>query len=394
MLGGVLRAASPSIPIWCRHLTSACLLIALLVAIVWVTVDLRLKGLELEDAGTASSNALVFGDPDEATAQIPPAFKLAIGQAAALVTVGSLIFGIAWSYRMHGPVSARMNAEHAYHRHLRRLARKRVRLAKLEDRIAKGSMTGALVLAAMISFGRPSVAMPCDGLTVLALFDTTTTYDHVDRRQIMPAIERMAQSIEPGQRLAIRTVRDTPDASRLVFDDCVPASDPEVPWSIDGIWRWLSANPSDGRAEREVFFANIRDALLPLLQSHGEASRTALIGTLAPLADGTDRLHAIWLFSDLLESSIIDADALLNGKSDVLLQAKDDVVMLFDGVDIHVSGFGRFHDQGRRELTENEQASLIDNWTTLVQRSGGRLHIEQAHKGGNAQNPESFDHRG
>lgn len=394
LLGGVLRAASRSIPIWCRHLTSACLLIAMLAAIVWVTVDLRLKGLELKDAGTASSNALVFGDPDKATAQIPPVLKLAISQAAALVTVGSLIFGIAWSYRKHGPVSARMNAEHAYRRHLRRLARKRVRLAKIESRIAKGSMTAALVLGSIMSFGQPRAAMPCDGPTVLALVDTSTAYDDVDRRQIVPAIERMAQSLEGGQRLTIRTVRDTPDASRLLFDDCVPASDPEVPWSIDGIWRWLSANPSDGRAEREVFFANIRDALVPVLQSHGEASRTALIGTLAPLADGTDRLYAIWLFSDLLESSIIDADALLNGKSGVLLRAEDDVAMSLDGVDIHVAGFGRFHDQGRRELTENEQASLLDNWTMLVQRSGGRLHIEQAHKGGNAQNPEAFDHPG
>ena len=394
LLGGVLRAASRSIPIWCRHLTSACLLIALLTAIVWVTVDLRLKGLELEDAGTASSNALVFGDPDEATAQISPAFKLAIGQAAALVTAGSLIFGIAWSYREHGPASARAKAEHAYRRHLRRLARKRVRVAKLEGRIAKGTTTAAIVLATIMSFGRPSAAMPCDGPTVLALVDITTAYDDVDRRQIMPAIEHMAQSLEAGQRLTMRTVRDTANASRLLFDDCTPVSDPEVSWSVGGIWSWLTANPSDKRAESEAFFTGVRDALLPLLQSHGEASRTALIGTLARLVDSTDRLHAIWLFSDLLESSMIDADALLNGKSDVLLQAKDDVVMALGDVDIHVAGFGRFHDQGRRELTENEQASLLDNWTTLIQRSGGRLHIEQAHKGGNAQKPEAFDHPG
>ena len=155
LLGGVLRAASGFIPPWCRHVTAAALLIGLLAAIVAVTVDLRLKGLELKNTTSASSDRLVFDPANDPEADLPPAFKLAIGQAAALVTIGSLLFGIAWSYRQHGPASARMKAERAYRRHLRWLARKRVKLAHLEKRAKKAGVMAAIVIAVAISHARP-----------------------------------------------------------------------------------------------------------------------------------------------------------------------------------------------------------------------------------------------
>jgi len=96
LLGGVLRAASTSIPICCRHLTALIVLITFLATTVWVTLDLRLKGLELEGVTSAVSTGLVFGDTNDRAAEFPRSFKLAIGRTAALVTVGSLLFGIAW----------------------------------------------------------------------------------------------------------------------------------------------------------------------------------------------------------------------------------------------------------------------------------------------------------
>ena len=166
---------------------AATLLIGLLAAIVEVTVDLRLKGLELEAATSAASDRLVFGPASSPDDDLRPAFKFAIGQAAALVTIGSLLFGIAWSYRQHGPASARMKAERAYRRHLRRLARKRVRLTNLERRAKKAGVMAAIAIAVAISPARPVEAADCDGPVVLALIDTTTAYDDVDRALIMPA---------------------------------------------------------------------------------------------------------------------------------------------------------------------------------------------------------------
>ena len=375
LMGSVLRATSTSIPIWCRHLTTLIVLTAFLAAIVLVTLDLRLKGLESEGLISTTSNVLVFGNSDGAAVDIHPSFVLAIGRAAALVTTGSLLFGIAWSYRQHGPASARMKAELAYRRNLQRLARRRVKLARLERRARKVGTATVIMLLILTSISRSGHAMACDGSTVLALIDTTTAYDDVDRASIMPVIERMADSLVPGQRLILRTVRDGAHTSRLLLDDCLPP-DPAMSWSVTGIWTWLTSNPSVVRADHGAFFTNMRDALLPQLRSHGEASRSALVGTLELLADNTDGLATIWLFSDLLESSIVDVDDLLNSQSDVLVRGPGRLTEL-DDIDVHIAGFGRFHDTTRRPLTVQEHASLIDSWTLFIQQSGGRLHVEQ-----------------
>ena len=90
----------------------------------------------------------------------------------------------------------------------------------------------AVVIMVVIasSCAQPGLAAPCEGKTVLALIDTTTAYDDVDRAGIKPAIERMAVSLKPGQRLLVRTVRDATDTSRLLFDGCVPPGW-EMSWS-------------------------------------------------------------------------------------------------------------------------------------------------------------------
>ena len=385
LLGGVLRAASSFIPPWCRHLTAAALLVGLLAAIVGITVDLRLKGLELEAATSAASNHQVFGPAGDPDVDLPPTFKLAIGQAAALVTIGSLLFGIAWSYRQHGPASARMKAERAYHRHLRRLARKRVKLAQFERRAKKAGVMAAIVMAVTTLGAPPGEAVDCNGPVVLALIDTTNAYDDVDRGLIMPAIERMAASLQPGQRLVLRTLRDAPEASRLLLDVCVPPR-PEMSWTVAGIWSWLTTNPSVLVAERETFFADVRNALLPQLRSHGEASRTALVDTLGQWADDIEGLATIWLFSDLLESAIVSSDGLLYGETDVLVRSRGPLAAL-DKIDIHVAGFGRFHDPDRRPLTADEQGLLDRLLARFIQQSGGRLQVEQPLNTGIADNP-------
>ena len=344
-------------------------------AIVWVTLDLRIKGLDLENLASTGSDGLVFRPPSDQDQALPFVFKQAIGTAAALVTIGSLLFGIAWSYRHHGPAAARAKAEAAYRRQLRRLAQTRVKIARVERRTGKAGVVAAFAAGLLTSPFEPAGATTCDGTTVLALADTTTAYDGIDRQIIMPAIERMARSLQPQQRLVMRTVRDAPDASRLLLDACVP-SEPKLTWSIAGAWTWLTTNAHEGHAQQDAFFAKVRDALLPQLQTGGGTSRTALIGTIERLTADADDLDAIWLFSDLLESSVIVANDLLVGDSGALLRHAGGVPALRD-VDVHVAGLGRLHSRSRRPLTAQEQASLIDNWTLFVQQSGGRLHIEQ-----------------
>ena len=285
-----------------------------------------------------------------------------------------------------------MKAERAYRRHLRRLGRKRVRLGHLERRAKKSGIIAAILIAVAISHARPVEAMDCNGPVVLALIDTTTAYDDVDRGLIMPAIEHMAASLESGQRLVLRTLRDAPEASRLLLDGCVPPA-PKTSWSITGIWSWLTTNPSTMIAERETFFAEVRNALLPQLRSHGEASRTALVDTLEIWAEDIEGVATIWLFSDLLESVIVDAEDLLQGKTDVLVRSRGRLRNL-NQIDVHIAGFGRFHDPGRRPLTADEQAGLIDSWARFIQQSSGSLHVEQPSDTGVASNPASLDGSG
>jgi len=155
-----------------------------------------------------------------------------------------------------------MSAETTYRRHLRRLARRRVRLARFEQRAKKTAMAVIVLVVIGSSFPHPGHAAICEGETVLALIDTTTAYDDVDRASIVPAIERMASSLKSGQQLLVRTIRDSPDSSRLLFSGCVPP-EWEVSWSLAGIWAWLTTNPNVLRADREAFFADMRGALLP-----------------------------------------------------------------------------------------------------------------------------------
>ncbi|MEM8950533.1 MAG: hypothetical protein AAGC99_14490, partial [Pseudomonadota bacterium] len=179
-------------------------------------------------------------------------------------------------------------------------------------------------------------------------------------------------SLAPGDRLTIRTVRDAPSASRLLLDNCVPAT-VVFTWSLDGVWTWLTSHPSASRKAQADFRTAVRDALLPELRQHGDAPATALVDTLAHVTAEIDRLRSIWLFSDLLESEAVPTEILLS-RSDGLIQS-DGSAPALAGIDFHVAGIGRFHDLHRRSLTSREYGFLIGSWTAFVRNAGGELHV-------------------
>ena len=228
-----------------------------------------------------------------------------------------------------------------------------------------------MALAIMVTV-EPAEAADCAGPSILAFVDTTTAYDDQDRAVIMPAIETMVARLEPDHHLVIRTVRDAASSSRLLFDACVPGNG-HVEWSLRGIWQWLVTGPNAARVARDNFTKGVRDALIPALQGRGDAPKTALIDTLAYYAGRTDRLVAVWLYTDLLETTAITAQALLSSPQSLVAAGLPQP--LIPGVDVHVAGLGRFHDKGRRPLTSKELGMLTDSWTALVQAAGGELHI-------------------
>ena len=235
------------------------------------------------------------------------------------------------------------------------------------------ALVGLLVSGLLVGESDIAHADSCDGGTVLAFIDTTTAYDNVDHNEIIPAIEEMASSLEPDQRVIIRTVRDAPRASRLLFDACVPA-DPEIDWSFIGAWKWLTTDKDELRTERRAFFADMRASLLPILDQRGSTSKTALVETLDHFLISVEQPAAIWLFTDLLESSVVAPDRLLDGDPQDLMKATQHFPSLA-GTPVHVAGVGRWHDVDRQPLDAAELSSLIDSWVAFINMVGGELHL-------------------
>jgi hypothetical protein len=186
-------------------------------AVVWVILELRIEGLARDSLSAASVGSVFSAEPPPI---LPQAFATVIAIAAALVTLGTLLFGIIWSCQRHAPEATLARAEASYRDRLRRLARTQAKMAGRKGRIMSS------VLVAVLAFGTISKApraADCPGSTVVALLDATTAYDDIDRATIIPAIEAMAASLEAGQRLVVRTVGDSAASSRLLLDTCVPA---------------------------------------------------------------------------------------------------------------------------------------------------------------------------
>ena len=372
LIGGALRQTVPDWPSWCRNAVVLTSTLMFLGAIIGVTWDLRMKGLDIETFVEAGDRDLVFGGQDGEAKVIPDAFRMTIGYAAALVTIGSLLFGIAWSYRQHGPAATWQKAEAAYRQKIRHLAKTRARMARRTKSLS-AALVGLLLSGLLVGQTDFAHAESCEGGTVLAFIDTTTAYDDVDRDQIVPAIEEMAFSLIPHQRVIIRTVRDAPGASRLLFDACVPA-DPKFHWSFSGLLKWLITNKDELQIERRAFFADIKASLLPILDQRHGASRTTLIETLGHFLISVEQPAAIWLFTDLLESSVVAPEELLDGDPQDLLKAARHIPRL-ENTPVHIAGVGRWHDVERRPLHAAELSRLIDSWVAFINMVGGELHI-------------------
>lgn len=364
--GARLRALAEHISPWSRDLVTLATMLALIAAVIGVATDLRLKGFELDGQFLTEAQAGLFSEQMGVLSSLPESFIGAIVRAAGLVTVLLTIFGISWSYQHHGPQLTFARAEIAYRRALCRYA----------SALKRSKTTSVLAIAVMVSItmvtAKPGTAADCNGLSTFALIDTTTAYDDQDRDQIMPAIDDMAMSLEPGSRLIIRTVRDAPSSSRLLLDACMPVTS-TFDWSVSGVWQWLTSNPNAVRVAQAEFHTAIRDSLLPELRQHGDAPGTALVDTLMSFMGEAGQLRSVWLFTDLLESVAIPTETLLS-RSGGLLKASKPAPTL-SGVDVHVAGVGRFHDQRRRPLTSREYGALIDSWTGFVREAGGELYV-------------------
>ncbi|MGI9504565.1 MAG: hypothetical protein ACR2RE_16085, partial [Geminicoccaceae bacterium] len=309
--GGRLRRLAAHLPSWCADVVGIMVMLGLIAAVLAVATDLRLKGFELDHQLLAEAGVGLFAPEAAATSELPEAFVWAVVRSAGLVTLLVTVFGISWSYQQHSPQNAFAQAEASYRNSVLRYARAAKR-AKLPSMVFAG-----LAFMIVVASG-PSLAKACEGPVHLALIDTTTAYDDEDRRVIQPAIETMVCAVPGGNRLIIKTVRNSPESSRLLLDSCRPTTK-GFEWTLADAWAWLNTNPADKRRMEAAFLASVRDALLPQLKDHGETDGTALLATLTKVIRSTSDIRSIWLFSDLLESEAITAHSLLSDPTSLIM---------------------------------------------------------------------------
>jgi hypothetical protein len=151
-------------------------------------------------------------------------------------------------------------------------------------------------------------------------------------------------------------------------------TDPRFHWSFYGLWNWLTTNKDELQSERHAFFADMKASLLPILDQRGSTSKTALIETLDHFLISVEQPAAIWMFTDLLETSAVAPDWLLDRDPQDLLKAAQHFPRL-ENTPVHVAGFGRWHDVERRPLHAAELSSLIDSWVAFINMVGGELHL-------------------
>ena len=80
-LGGPLRELAMYLPAWLRHLATVIIMLVLLAAVIAVTVDLRIKGFDIDDLllGASGGNA-IFGDQASGPLTLPEPFRWAIAR--------------------------------------------------------------------------------------------------------------------------------------------------------------------------------------------------------------------------------------------------------------------------------------------------------------------------
>jgi hypothetical protein len=222
-----------------------------------------------------------------------------------------------------------------------------------------------LMLALAIAWGfgycvgntTPVMAADCPGRTVLTLVDATTPYDDLDRAAIMPAIGQMSATLRPGDHLKVITVAESPAKSLTLVDGCVPQPD----------GGWIARLFSNPHARMREFLNAAGQQIEPVLWQRHDKPATALVQTLTEAMPADE----VWMLTDGLESSLISPRRLLDGSAVI-----DTEGPRMDGITIHMTGLGRYHDDARKPLSVEEQEHMVEVWRRWLSGLGARLVVE------------------
>lgn len=213
---------------------------------------------------------------------------------------------------------------------------------------------------------------------VVLLADITTRYDDFDREQIVGVVDELLRRLRHGERVVVRTIEDTFENSRILFDACTPGCPSE------GALKDLmsSCRPALARSQHLQFKQALTSAMSEVYKNSVERNQTDLLNTLRfhmSFARAYEQKE-LWFFSDMLENRSI---RILREKATVdrliTRAVKQNLMVDLSGFQVRIYGMARTdHPDSRRRLPKAEYDKVVGFWRAYIIRNGATLqHLQE-----------------
>jgi hypothetical protein len=215
---------------------------------------------------------------------------------------------------------------------------------------------------------------------VVVYVDRTTPYDEADKTALIDGVSRLFESLEGGERFAIRTVAENFAASASLLDACVPFCPSK------GFLDDLFSDCTEGVVinARQHLREEVVGQLRALLENFVELPNSEIVRTIARTSSvelRRNRLNRLYLFTDLIENSVyLPGKQFFSEDNEDLLRrvAADGLVPDLAGVEVRVFGVGRAGTPERRALEQELLQKLIGFWEGYFAAANTTVIIQQS----------------
>lgn len=226
--------------------------------------------------------------------------------------------------------------------------------------------------------GAPDYCSIGEARMTLLLVDRTTSYDRLDREIFATELERLYNTLEPGERMLVQTITEDYAASERMFDECLPGCAPGTTGLL-GACDQFTIEEANSHFEQQL-----RDAVRGLIETSPDRPRSEIVMTIATATQQQREsgLRRLFVFSDLLENSPTTYlwPTLASETPDGLVSRARELnaMPVLSGADVAVFGFGRDHTAARRSLAPEVRERMVQVWTRYFSEGGATsVRIDQ-----------------
>jgi hypothetical protein len=175
---------------------------------------------------------------------------------------------------------------------------------------------------------------------VLFLVDITTRYDDADRQQFESALTELLARLRYGERLIVRSIEETFERSRVLFDRCLPGCPSK------GFGDLLSdCKPLIASVHAIDFKQALVNSVREVHQNSQDQKRSDLLNVLRSHTSFLNQFKdekEIWFFSDMLENASINVRR-FQGSTESLLRVvhQKNLIPQLKHVKVRIYGMAR-----------------------------------------------------